>query len=395
MLTEYGQLRDDLKSARLADLCVDKRVQTGPFGTQLHAEDYAKEGTPIITVEHLGENRILHEDLPRVRPEDQARLARYRMRVDDIIFSRVGSVDSRALVRDEEDGWLFSGRCLRMRPDARRIDPAYLSWFLGLPGFRRHMRSIAVGATMPSLNTRLLGSVRVYFPPLDDQRRIASILGALDDKIELDRRMSRTLEDATVTLFKSLAANSRWPDGPLYDLCDVVYGAPFKSDRFSDEPRGTGIIRIRDIATHATSVYTDEQHPRACVIHAGDIVVGMDGEFLVEHWMGDDALLNQRVCHLRPRPGVPRALLALVARERIRFFERAKTGTTVVHLGKSDLDTVRVPTPDGRAIEAFGAVAEPCLQRRIALARESRALVQVRDTLLPRLLDGSLEVPDA
>ena len=160
-------------------------------------------GTPIITVEHLGENRIIHNDLPYVSHYDKERLSKYILQQGDIVFSRVGSVDRRAIVTSKEDGWLFSGRCLRVRPDIKKLDPTYLSYFFGLPAFRDYISSIAVGATMPSLNTQILSEVPIHYPPLPEQRAIAHILGTLDDKIELNRRMSETLEEMARALFKS------------------------------------------------------------------------------------------------------------------------------------------------------------------------------------------------
>src|SRR3990170_224582 len=85
-------------------------VQTGPFGSQLHQSDYKPVGTPIITVEHLGENKILHQNLPLVSDEDRYRLNKYVIEEGDIVFSRVGSVDRRAYVGAKENGWLYSGR---------------------------------------------------------------------------------------------------------------------------------------------------------------------------------------------------------------------------------------------------------------------------------------------
>src|SRR5713101_7986256 len=139
--TIYGEIASDFESDRLVNLCEPEGgVQTGPFGSQLHQEDYVEIGTPIITVEHLGENRIVQENLPRVTEEDRTRLSKYSLRKGDIVFSRVGSVDRRALVRNEEDGWLFSGRCLRVRPNPGIIDPNYLSYFFGLPAFKQYIR---------------------------------------------------------------------------------------------------------------------------------------------------------------------------------------------------------------------------------------------------------------
>ena len=115
----------------------------------------------------------------------------------------MGSVDRRALVRKSENGWLFSGRCLRVRVDKSKIDPTYLSYFFGLEYFRNYIRSIAVGATMPSINTKILSDVPIYYPNLDEQKIIANILCSLDDKIELSRQINQTLEQMAQAIFKS------------------------------------------------------------------------------------------------------------------------------------------------------------------------------------------------
>ena len=203
--TVYGPVRSDFAESRLANLCAPTTgIQTGPFGSQLHQKDYVSVGTPIITVEHLGENRILHDALPCVSEQDRSRLSKYSLQKGDIVFSRVGSVDRRALVRTEEAGWLFSGRCLRIRPNPHKIDAEFLSYFFGSSSFKNHVRAIAVGATMPSLNTQLLSDIRVPHPTdINEQRAIAHILGSLDDKIELNRRMNETLEEMARALFKS------------------------------------------------------------------------------------------------------------------------------------------------------------------------------------------------
>ncbi|MDV5862538.1 restriction endonuclease subunit S [Pseudomonas mendocina] len=177
--TVYGPMPAYLSCATLQDLCVDDGIQTGPFGSQLHQKDYVPRGTPIITVEHLGENRIVHSNLPQVSDDDKARLSKYVLKTGDIVFSRVGSVDRRALVMPAEDGWLFSGRCLRVRPDVRLLDARWLSYFFGLPAFKNYIRGIAVGATMPSINTKILSDIPIYFPGLAMQREAALILAQL------------------------------------------------------------------------------------------------------------------------------------------------------------------------------------------------------------------------
>jgi type I restriction enzyme S subunit len=122
-------------------------VKTGPFGSSLHERDYVNDGTPIITVEHLGEQGVVHKNLPMVSDFDRKRLNAYALQPDDIVFSRVGSVDRNSLIKEKENGWLFSGRLLRIR-----------------------------------LNTKfILKNIEVAIPPtIEEQQAIASALSDVD-----------------------------------------------------------------------------------------------------------------------------------------------------------------------------------------------------------------------
>ena len=134
-------------------------VKTGPFGSSLHESDYVRDGTPIITVEHLGEFGVTHFNLPLVSDSDRQRLRAYSLEIGDIVFSRVGSIDRNALIRPDEEGWLFSGRLLRVRPDRQRAFAPFLSYQFHGEGFKGLVRNVAVGQTMASLNTQILKGI--------------------------------------------------------------------------------------------------------------------------------------------------------------------------------------------------------------------------------------------
>lgn len=169
------------------------QVKTGPFGSALHEDDYVPNGTPIITVEHLGERGVVHTNLPRVSDADRRRLCTYSLVTGDIVFSRVGSIDRNALIRSTEDGWLFSGRLLRVRPDRKRVWSPYLSHQFHSEGVRNRVREVAVGQTMASLNTRILQGVEVFIPSLPEQTAIASVLSDMDAEIAaLEARRAKT-----------------------------------------------------------------------------------------------------------------------------------------------------------------------------------------------------------
>jgi type I restriction enzyme S subunit len=168
-------------------------VKTGPFGSSLHESDYVQDGTPIITVEHLGEFGVEHLNLPRVSDLDRRRLQAYSLAAGDIVFSRVGSVDRNALIRPVEEGWLFSGRLLRVRPEKQHVYAPFLSFQFHSELFKASVRSVAVGQTMASLNTRILKTIGVTLPSLREQTAIATILSDMDAELSaLETRREKT-----------------------------------------------------------------------------------------------------------------------------------------------------------------------------------------------------------
>ena len=168
-------------------------VKTGPFGSSLHESDYVRDGTPIITVEHLGEFGVAHFNLPLVSDSDRRRLLAYSLEIGDIVFSRVGSVDRNALIRPDEEGWLFSGRLLRVRPDRQKAFAPFLSYQFHGERFKGLVRNVAVGQTMACLNTQILKGIAVVLPSLPEQTAIAEVLSDMDAELAaLEQRRDKT-----------------------------------------------------------------------------------------------------------------------------------------------------------------------------------------------------------
>lgn len=177
--------------------CQTKRgnggVQTGPFGSQLHANDYVDEGIPIITVEHLVDFNIGRINLPKVSKRDYLRLSKYKLKEGDSVFSRVGSIDRCSYTTKLEDGWLFSGRCLRVRP-GKYFHGKYLAYQLNTHEPINWILNNAVGSTMKCLNTSILSRLKISVPKsVPEQSRIASILSSADEAIEKEEAYKQKL----------------------------------------------------------------------------------------------------------------------------------------------------------------------------------------------------------
>lgn len=222
-----------MEEYKLSDIA---EVRTGPFGSQLHNEDYVSTGTPIVTVEHLGNRRFSKQNLPLVSDDDKKRLSKYLLQEGDIVFSRVGSVDRCSYVTSAENDWLFSGRCLRVRC-GNNCHPLFLYYYFCKESVKQYIKSIAVGATMPSINTKLMAEIPILLPKLEEQRCIADILSSFDDKIELNRRINDNLEQQAQALFKSWFvdnSNPNWEETSLSEVASFVGGYSYTGEELTD-----------------------------------------------------------------------------------------------------------------------------------------------------------------
>ncbi len=399
-----------MKGWRTFKLSEIAEIQTGPFGSQLHNNDYVDLGTPIVTVEHLGSRKFTTQNLPCVSNEDKARLSKYVLNEGDIVFSRVGSVDRCSYVTSDEDGWMFSGRCLRVRCD-KICNPLYLYYYFCKETVKQYIRSIAVGATMPSINTKLLSDLPVTLPSIDIQNKAAQILSRLDDKIELNKRINDNLEQQAQALYKSWFLDFEpfkdgnfveselglipegWEVRDIYKYTDVIYGAPYKSSLFNENKEGYPLIRIRDLKSFAPQFYTQEILPQTEYIIAGDVVAGMDAEFTPYIWQGEKGVLNQRCCKFKGQyPWVSNYYLLNLLKPELEYVQSYKTGTTVSHLGKADIDRFKVITPPESIVKAFSVIVNSLLEQKIKSAYEIRNLTSTRDSLLPKLMSGELKI---
>lgn len=206
-----------MNKCKLGELAIS---QTGPFGSQLHEDDYVEKGIPIVTVEHLGDVGFTTQNLPFVSDVDVERLNKYTLKEGDIVFSRVGSIDRCVYVKKEQEGWLFSGRCLRVRCEKDKVNSRYLSYYFKLPEFKKMMLNLSVGATMPSLNTDLMNSIQLMLLERNKQDQIAALLDTLDSKIENNKAINAELELMVKTIYDYWFLQFDFPD---------ENGKPYKS----------------------------------------------------------------------------------------------------------------------------------------------------------------------
>lgn len=379
-------------------------IQTGPFGSQLHKEDYVQDGTPIVTVEHLGNRVFTEQNLPMVSNADKERLNKYVLSEGDIVFSRVGSVDRCSYVDSNHSGWMFSGRCLRVRP-YNAIYPLYLYYFFCMESTKRFVRNIAVGATMPSINTKLMGEIEVSVPSIDTQKRIAAILSAIDDKIELNTAINENLEQQAQAYFVDLFitnADPNWRIGTISDLGNVVGGGtPSKKVEEYYTSDGIAWITPKDLSNdkskfvaHGETDITElglakssaTLMPKGTVLFSSRAPIGYiaiaDGQVCT----------NQGFRSIVPFDNVGTAFVYYFLKENLSAIENVASGSTFKEVSGSTMKNFTAIIPDNDTLAEFQRFCSPLFEQQRALEYENRYLSSIRDTLLPKLMNGEIDV---
>ena len=183
-------------------------VKTGPFGSLLHASDYAETGTPLILVKHVANGLILRDGLPRVSADRSHELKEYYLAPEDIVVTRVGRVGDAAIIHSSQSGWLFSGQMLRVRLDPKFLEPYWVFGYMLTRLFRDHIDSYAVGSTRQSLSVQLLESIPVPVVPMDLQRHFADLVRPLWGLTEALRVESDRLAGLRDTLLPGLLSGA-------------------------------------------------------------------------------------------------------------------------------------------------------------------------------------------
>lgn len=250
------------------------------------------------------------------------------------------------------------------------------------------------GSAIPSTTREAFYSLPLLLPPFPAQKAIVDVLGALDDKIAANSKLAATSDELISLRFRQAIASGGAESRRLFDVIDIDFGEPFKGHDFSEPGTGRPLIRIRDLKTFTSQVWTTESRPKEVLVQPGDVVVGMDAEFRPTSWLGEPGLLNQRVCRARGK-ATGQAFVRESLKEPLSRIEGYKTATTVIHLNKKDLQETDICVPDTKSLRLFESSVEGLYSQRVAVALENRTLAAIRDALLPQLMSGMLRVKDA
>ncbi len=380
-------------------------------GPGIMAADFRDEGVPLIRLAGLERGGTVLAGCNFLDPSTaQRRWSHFALREGDILLSSSASLGRIAVVGVDAEGAIPYTGIIRMRPRDERVHAPFIRYLLEAPDFQRQAEIAGVGSVMRHFGPMHLRQMTVSLPPVRTQRRITEILGALDDKIELNRRLSETLQMAARALFKSMfvakagteADGWRWCT--IGDLAEVVGG----STPSTTEPRfwnGSHYWATpKDLAGLKTPVLlrTERMLTDAGIgqissglLPAGTVLMSSRAPIGYLAITEVPVAINQGFIAMKPRRGVSGLfLLHWAASSQDQILSRAN-GSTFLEISKANFRPIEVLAPSPKTMAAFDRVARPIHDRVVANERQIEVLVRMRDALLPRLLRGEASLPAA
>jgi len=376
-----------------------------------------------------------------IKKEKDATLRKGKLKRHDVVLTTRGTVGNVALFDDSvhfEHIRINSGMVL-LRADQSKLLPRFLFQFVRSPLFKEQVAALTTGSAQPQLPIRDIRRVEIPLPPLAEQKAIAAVLGALDDKIELNRRMNATLEAMARALFQSWFVDfdpvrakldgrpppnldpataalfpehledsplghipNEWEVTTIESLCDVITsgGTPARMHKAYWEPATvpwfkTGELLDGPLIDAEEKISEEGLANSSCKLWlAGTILFALYASPTVGRFgvLTKPGTANQAAAALIAKPayGVP-FLMGLLYEARADL-QRVAVGAAQQNINQGVLKTHLVVAPPPALAKAYSDKVAPWFEKRIKLAEQSRTLASLRDTLLPKLLSGELSV---
>jgi type I restriction enzyme S subunit len=443
MASEWPTLTVDQIKARN-----DRAIAIGPFGSRMKADVYVSQGVPVIRGNNISDTRALRGEFVFVNAETADDLRGCNVFAGDLVFPHRGAIGQVGIVpADGIERYMLSTSLMKLTCCRDLVDPLFLFYFFRSPVGRHALLQHASTVGTPGIGQPLasLRSIKVPVPPLSEQRAIAHILGTLDSKIEMNGRMSETLDAMARALFKSwfvdfdpvrAKADGRdpklpkplvdlfpnrliaselgeipkgWKVAPLGIFFDAVKGVSYKGDGLADS--GMPLHNLNSVYEsggykyEGIKYYTGEYRDRH-LVRPGDVIVANTEQghdrlligyaALVPGSFGDRGIASHHIYRLRSKPGsgLTEAFLCylLNSSKMHDIVSGYANGTTVNMLPIDGVQQPLVACPPSPLVSVFTTLALHVERRREEMISESRALAALRDALLPKLLSGELRV---
>ena len=382
-----------MRNVKLRDI---SELKTGPFGTQLSASEYVSEGIPVINVKNIGYGSIFETGLDCVGANTLKRLSEHILKVGDIVFGRKGSVDRHCLIRKDQEGWMQGSDCIRVRILDDSVYPEFVSYYLLTNAVKMKINNSAVGSTMASLNTDILGDIDIHLPDYIEQKRIALILGTIDKKISKNNMINDYLCSQIQLLFSYLfnlsSIPKSWTKGVLTDIANITMGQSPSGDSYNILGNGYPFYQgSTDFGAifPTIRVYTNKPSRFASVFDTLLSVRAPVGSLNIAY---ENCCIGRGLASVHGKYNNNTFVRYLLKNNRWYFDNINNSGTTFGSITKNYLFDMPIVIPSSKLVATFEQKANLMEQQIYKNEQQTRELQNLHNWLLPMLMNGQATI---
>ncbi|KGF46985.1 hypothetical protein HMPREF0872_06355 [Veillonella montpellierensis DNF00314] len=391
----------------LSDILMDKGYIRGPFGSALKRGDMKEDGIPVYEQQHA----IYNSRDFRYYIDEQKfnEMKRFQVKKDDLIISCSGTVGKVSIIKDDDPKGIISQALLLLRADTNKVLPLYLKYFFSSREGYNAIVSRSSGSVQVNIAKRsVIEQIPLKLPQIKTQRKIVGVLSSIDEKIEENERINNNLEQQLNAIFVNMFAdkidNLEDDSTTLADLVDTVDNrgkTPPLSVGVTDYPiidvkALSGNSRIIDYNNCTKYVSEDTYNTwfRSGHPQPEDILISTVGSLAeMKIFLGDIGCIAQNVVGFRSKEISPYYLyqyLNYIKHDLVAYnIGSVQPSIKVTHIIKH-----AIYVPDEQQIKAFDTLARSISNRIFANCKENKNLTQLKDSLLPKLMSGELDVSD-
>lgn len=392
------------KTYKIKDLI--NEISMGPFGSNIKVECFVESGIPVLNGSNLTGFALNDNSFRYVTPEKADSLGKANAYRGDVVITHRGTLGQIVFIPENSkySRYVISQSQFRVKCN-EKILPEYLVYYFhtneGLHKLLSNASQVGVPALARASTT--FQTLEIDIPEVTEQRKIVDLLETIREKIELNNAINNNLEQQAKAIFENefLSLQSLpngWKQASLIDIADYINGLAMQKYRPSADEIGIPVLKIKELRQGCCDDNSELCSPSIksnYIIHDGDVIFSWSGSLLVDFWCGGICGLNQHLFKVTSSKYDKWLYYTWTKHHLERFIAvAADKATTMGHIKRDDLAKSEILIPNEADYNRIGTLLQPIYDLIISNRIENNNLADLRDTLLPKLMSGELDVSD-
>ena len=380
---------------RLKEILQDKGYIRGPFGSSLKRNELKSTGIPVYEQQHA--IYATREFRYYIDEEKYSQMKRFTVKPKDLIISCSGTIGKVDLISEKDPIGIISQALLILRANTDIVLPEYLFYFFKSDYGYNSIISRSMGSVQVNIAKReVIENIKINIPSLKEQEKIVKILSNIDEKIKLNNQINDNLYKMMKIKFEDWITNlNKYEVSSLSKIANYTNGLAMQKFRPKDNEESLPVIKIKEMNdgitenTERCSTNIKEE----VIINNGDVLFAWSGTLCMSIWGKGKAGLNQHIFKVTSDK-YPKWFYYFWTLKHLNKFKMIAAGkaTTMGHIKRGELDISEVLIPEDKELQEMHKIMQPLFNKYINNLIQNETLTQLRDTLLPKLMNGEIDL---